>query len=322
MAILVTGGAGFIGSTLMDRLVGRGEEVVCWDDFNDYYDPRIKRANIAPLVEKKKVHLYEGDICDEQLGKDIFSRERISTVVHLAARVGVRHSLAAPLLYERVNSAGTLALLELARQHDVEKFIFGSTSSAYGTSTRLPFREDDPADAQVSPYAATKRAAELLCRCYHETHGLPVVCTRFFTVYGPRGRPDMAVYTFTECMEKGKEVRVYGDGTMRRDFTYVDDIVSGLLGALDADFGFEIVNLGESKTVEVKYLIELIAQATDKRPQLKFLPPAPGDVPITCADITKARRLLGYDPKFPIEKGIPIFVEWYRRTKGGLAAAG
>jgi len=319
MAILVTGGAGFIGSTLVDRLVARGEGVVCWDDFNDYYDARIKRMNVARLLERKQIRLYEGDICDSALGEEIFRRESVETVVHLAARVGVRHSLVAPLLYERVNCGGTIALLELARQHDVKKFIFGSTSSAYGASKRLPFREDDPADAQVSPYAATKRAAELLCRSYHEIYGLPVICTRFFTVYGPRGRPDMAVYAFTAAMEKDEEVCVYGDGTLRRDFTYVDDIVSGLLGAVEADLGFEIVNLGESKTVEVSYLIELIARATGKQPRLKFLPPAPGDVPATCADITKARRLLGYDPSVPLERGIPLFVEWYRRTGGGLA---
>ena len=318
MAILVTGGAGFIGSTLVDRLVERGEDVVVWDDFNDYYDPRIKRVNIAPLLEKKLVRLYEGDICDSELGEEIFSRQTIETVYHLAARVGVRHSLVAPLLYERVNCYGTMAVLELARRHDVRKFIFGSTSSAYGASKRLPFREDDRADAQVSPYAATKRAAEFLCRAYHEIYGLPVICPRFFTVYGPRGRPDMAVYTFTAAMEKGEEVQVYGDGALRRDFTYVDDIVSGLLGALDAEFGFEIVNLGESRTVEVKRLIELIAQAAGKTPRLKYLPPAPGDVPATYADITKARRLLRYDPGFPLEKGIPLFVEWYRRTGGGI----
>jgi UDP-glucuronate 4-epimerase len=318
MAILVTGGAGFIGSNLVDRLVARGEDVACWDDFNDYYDPRIKRMNVAPLLENKSIRLYEGDICDADLGEEVFRREKIETVYHLAARVGVRHSLVAPLLYERVNCHGTLVLLELARRHDVRKFVFGSTSSAYGASKRLPFREDDPADAQISPYAATKRAAELLCRSYHEIYGLPVICPRFFTVYGPRGRPDMAVYTFTAAMEKGDEVHVYGDGTLRRDFTYVDDIVSGLLGALSADFGFEIVNLGESKTVEVRRLIELIAQATGKQPKLKFMPPAPGDVPATYADITKARRLLGYDPSFPLERGIPLFVEWYRRTAGGL----
>jgi len=318
MAILVTGGAGFIGSNLVDRLVERGEDVACWDDFNDYYDPRIKRMNVAGLLERKRIRLYEGDICNSELGEEIFRREKIETVYHLAARAGVRHSLIAPLLYERVNCYGTMALLELARRHGVRKFIFGSTSSAYGTSKRLPFREDDPADAQVSPYAATKRAAEILCRSYNEIYGLPVICARFFTVYGPRGRPDMAVYIFTAAMEKGEEVQVYGDGTLRRDFTYVDDIVSGLLGALTADFGFEIVNLGESKTVEVRRLLELIAQATGKQPKLKFLPPAPGDVPATFADIAKARRLLGYHPSFPLERGVPLFVEWYRRTDGGL----
>ena len=314
MAILVTGGAGFIGSTLLDRLVAEGADAVCWDDFNDYYDPRRKRANIAPLVERKKVRLYSGDICDVALGEEIFRKERIETIVHLAARAGVRHSLQHPLLYERVNCGGTTALLELARKNRVKRFIFGSTSSAYGATKRIPFTEDDPADAQVSPYAASKRAAELLCRAWHEIYGLPVICLRFFTVYGPRGRPDMAVFLFTDAMEHGRPIDVYGDGLSRRDYTFVEDIVSGILGAVRAEFGFEIVNLGESRTVELRRLIELIALATGKTPQINRLPPAAGDVPITFANIEKARRLLGYNPSFPIENGVPLFVEWYRKT--------
>ena len=314
MSILVTGGAGFIGSNLLEQLAAEGADAICWDDFNDYYDPRIKRRNIAPMLEAKKIRLYEGDICDIALGEEIFREEKIEIIFHLAARAGVRHSLSEPLLYERVNCGGTLALLELARKNNVKKFIFGSTSSVYGTSTRLPFREDDPAQVQISPYAATKRAAEVLCRAYHEIYGLPILCTRFFTVYGPRGRPDMSVYIFTDCMEKSRELSIFGDGSVQRDFTYIDDIVSGLMGAISAEFGFEIVNLGESKVTVLKEMIELIARATGKEPKLKFLPPAPGDVPITHADISKARSLLGYEPSFPIEKGIPLFVEWYRRT--------
>jgi len=318
MSILVTGGAGFIGSNLLERLAAEGADAICWDDFNDYYDPRIKRNNIAPLLEGGKIRLYEGDVCDTALGEEIFRREKIEVVFHLAARAGVRNSLLEPLLYERVNCGGTLALLELARKNKVKKFIFGSTSSVYGTSRRLPFREDDPVPVQISPYAATKRAAEVLCRSYHEVYGLPVLCTRFFTVYGPRGRPDMSVYIFTDCLERGKEINIFGDGTVKRDFTYIDDIVDGLMGALEADFGFEIVNLGESKVVVLRDMIDLVAHATGKEPRLKFLPPAAGDVPITHADISKARQLLGYSPRFPIEKGIPLFVEWYRRTAAAL----
>ncbi len=313
MSILVTGGAGFIGSNLLDRLAAEGADAVCWDDFNDYYDPQLKRANIAPLLQKKRVRLYEGDICDMALGEEIFGRERVETVVHLAARAGVRCSLEQPLLYERVNCGGTTALLELSRRHGVKKFIFGSSSSVYGKNKKLPFSEDDPVNEPVSPYAATKRSAELLCRAYYELYGLPVMCLRFFTVYGPRGRPDMAVHIFTDRMERGEEISVYGDGSALRDYTFIDDILDGVKRAIETEFGFEIVNLGESKTVELRYLIELISQATGKSPKLRRLPPQPGDVPVTFADISKARRLLGYAPSFPIEKGIPIFVEWYLR---------
>ena len=314
MAILVTGGAGFIGSSLLDRLAARGDDLVCWDDFNDYYDPRIKRANIAPLLDAKKMRLYEGNICNAALGEEIFRKEPIEVVVHLAARAGVRPSLKEPLLYERVNCGGTTNLLDLAQRHRVKKFIFGSSSSVYGNNKKLPFSEDDPVDAPISPYAATKRAAELICRSFHEVHGLPVMCLRFFTVYGPRGRPDMAIHLFTERMTRGEEIPVYGDGTTRRDYTFIEDILDGVTAAIEAEFGFDIVNLGESKTVELRRLIELIAKAVGKAPRLKRLPMQPGDVRATYADISKARRLLSYNPAFPIEKGIPIFVEWYRRT--------
>lgn len=314
MAILVTGGAGFIGSHLLDRLAASSADAVCWDDFNDFYDPRIKRANIAPLVESKKVRLYEGDICDATLGEEIFRKESIETVVHLAARAGVRCSLREPLLYERVNCGGTMALLDLAQRHGVKKFIFGSSSSVYGNNEKLPFSEDDPVDAPVSPYAATKRAGELLCRAYHEVHGLPVMCLRFFTVYGPRGRPDMAMHLFTDRMMRGEEIEVFGDGTTRRDYTFIEDILDGVTAAIEADFDFEIVNLGESRTVELHTLIELVSNATGKEPRLKHLPMQPGDVRATYADISKAGRLLDYTPSFPIEKGIPLFVEWYKQN--------
>ncbi len=314
MAILVTGGAGFIGSNLLDRLAARGEDLVCWDDFNDFYDPRVKRANIAPLLAAGRVRLYEGDIGDAALGQDIFRRERIETVIHLAARAGVRPSLHDPLLYERVNVGGVTAVLELARRHGVKNFVFGSSSSVYGNNAKLPFSEADPVEAPISPYAATKRAGELLCRCYHELYGMRVACLRLFTVYGPRGRPDLAIYLFTERMFRGEEITVFGDGESRRDFTFVQDIVDGIIAAADRALPFEIINLGESATVSVNELVALIARATGCSPRLRTLPAQPGDVKATYADISKARRLLGYAPSFPIERGIPAFVEWYRRT--------
>jgi len=320
LAILVTGGAGFIGSNLLDRLSGGGEDLVCWDDFNDYYDPRIKRGNIAPLLQAKRIRLYEGDICDRDLGEKIFRENKIRTVVHLAARAGVRPSLKDPLLYERTNGVGTATLLELARKHEIAKFVFGSSSSVYGNSRRLPFSEDDPVDAPISPYAVTKRAGELMCHTYHAVHKMNIACLRFFTVYGPRGRPDMAIYLFTDKMERGQEIVMYGDGSTRRDYTFVSDILDGIEGAMRFDGGFGIFNLGESRTTELRRLIELVAQATGREPKIRREPPQPGDVDATYADISRARQSLGYNPGFPIEKGIPLFVEWYRKHVRPLKA--
>lgn len=314
MAILVTGGAGFIGSSLLDRLADGPDELVCWDDFNDFYDPRVKRANIAPLLQRKRIALYEGDICDPALGRRIFTEHKIGTVVHLAARAGVRPSLKEPLLYERVNIGGTVALLELARLNGVEKFVFGSSSSVYGNNSKLPFSEDEPAMSPVSPYAATKRAAELLCSCCHTLYRMPVICLRFFNVYGPRGRPDMAPYIFTRAMLAGKEIVIFGDGSIRRDYTFISDILDGVVAAMKVKCGFEIVNLGESATITVRDLVGFISKATGVAPKLRYEPQQPGDVNATYADISKARRLLGYNPGFPIERGIPVFVEWYRKN--------
>lgn len=313
MAILVTGGAGFIGSSLLDRLAQGGKELVCWDEFNDYYDPRIKRGNIAPLLDAKRIRLYEGDICDLALGEKVFSENQIETVVHLAARAGVRPSLKDPLLYERTNGLGTVTLLELARKHDVPKFVFGSSSSVYGNSRRLPFSEDDPVDAPISPYAVTKRANELMCHSYHAIYKMTIACLRFFTVYGPRGRPDMAIYLFTDAMENGREIVMYGDGSTRRDYTFISDILDGIEGAMRLDNGFGIFNLGESRTTELRRLIELISEATGREPKIRREPMQPGDVDATYANISRAREHLGYNPGFPLEKGIPIFVEWYRK---------
>jgi UDP-glucuronate 4-epimerase len=235
-------------------------------------------------------------------------------IVHLAARAGVRASLKAPLLYEEVNCCGTLNLLEFAREHAVGRFVFGSSSSVYGASSAVPFSEDDRADRPISPYAATKRSCELLCHAWHHLYGMQVTCLRFFTVYGPRQRPEMAIHRFTRKIFRGEPIEVYGDGTSRRDYTYVDDIMDGLLKAVDTPFPFEIVNLGESRTVELKFLVAALEKAIGKKAVVKALPDQPGDVPTTCADIRKARELLGYIPRVQVEEGVRRFVDWYRRV--------
>jgi len=319
MAILVTGGAGFIGSHLIERLLGEGRDVVCLDAFTDYYDPRVKRANVARLQGIGRFPVYEADVRDEEACDRAFRDQSIDTVVHLAASVGVRHSVENPGLYEDVNCRGTINLLELSRRHEAQKFILGSTSSIYGASERIPFQEDDPVPHPVSPYAASKRAAELFCYTYHHLHGLSVACLRFFTVYGPWGRPDMAAYKFTELIDHGKPIPVYGDGTSRRDFTYCKDIVQGIARAIDVPVDYEIFNLGESKVVELNYMIGLLEEALGKKAIRQTLPFQPGDVPVTHADISKARRVLGYDPKHPIEDGLKAFVEWYRHGRPSLA---
>ena len=311
---MVTGGAGFIGSHLMERLIRDGREVICLDDFNDYYSPALKRRNIATVREKGEFRLYEGDIRDKDLCARIFQENRVDVVVHLAARAGVRPSLEQPALYQDVNCTGTTNLLELARTHGVKKFVFGSSSSVYGNNTKVPFSEADRVDEPISPYAASKRAGELLCYTYHHLYKIPTACQRFFTVYGPRQRPDMAIHKFTRLIAEGAEVPMFGDGTMKRDYTFYTDILQGVIAAIEKDLGCEIFNLGESNTVELRYLISLIEKALGRTARIKRLPKQPGDVEITYADVTKSRRVLGYNPSVPIEEGIPVFVEWYQRT--------
>lgn len=312
MKILITGGAGFIGSHLVDRLLERGREVVCLDDFNDSYDPAVKRRNISPVLGNPLFTLVEGDIRDKDLLQGLCREHRFGTIVHLAARAGVRESLKDPLLYEEVNCLGTLNLLECARRHGIRHFVFGSSSSIYGANAKVPFSEEDKVDRPISPYAATKRSCELLCYTYHHLCGLNVTALRFFTVYGPRQRPEMAIYRFTRRILSGEPIELYGDGTSRRDYTYIDDILDGLLKAIDRPFPFEIFNLGESQTVELAGLIRIIEEATGKRAVIKRLPPQPGDTPVTYADIGKAKAMLGYSPRVGIEEGIGKFVEWYR----------
>jgi len=319
MAVLVTGGAGFIGSHLVEHLLREGRGVVCVDNFSPYYDPRTKRANVGRLLRIAKFPVYEADVRDQAACERVFRDQRIEAIAHLAASVGVRHSVEEPASYEDVNCRGTINLLELARRHEVGKFVFGSTSSIYGATRRVPFVEDDPVPCPISPYAASKRAAELFCYTYHHLHGLQVACVRFFTVYGPWGRPDMAVYKFTQLIDEGKPIPVYGDGTSKRDYTYCKDIVQGVVKAIDVPVGYEVFNLGESRVVELNQMISLIEQGLGKKAKRQALPEQPGDVPVTYADLSKSRRLLGYDPKYPFEEGLRLFLEWYRHERPTFA---
>jgi UDP-glucuronate 4-epimerase len=313
--ILVTGGAGFIGSHLTRRLLGRGDRVTVLDDFNDFYDPARKRKNIEPFLADASYRLVEGDIRDERLVDGLFRDGRFDGVVHLAARAGVRPSLSEPILYEDVNCIGTLRLLEAARHHGPKVFTFGSSSSVYGINEKVPFAEDDPVEQPISPYATTKRAGELLCFNYHHLYGIDCSCLRFFTVYGPAQRPEMAIHKFTDLLARGKSVPLYGDGTTRRDYTYIDDIVDGIVAAHDAAPGFEILNLGGAETTALRDLVTMIAGALDVEARIDYLPEQPGDVPITFADVGKAHRLLGYSPHVPIREGIGRFVAWYKQQQ-------
>jgi len=313
MKVLITGGAGFIGSHTTAALLNRGDQVVCLDNFNDFYSPQRKRKNVAEFLGNPNYRLYEGDIRDQKRLEEVFAREKPDKVIHIAAMAGVRPSIQRPLLYEEVNVKGTLNMLEAARRHQVTHFLFASSSSVYGGQEKVPFSEDDPIARPISPYAATKAAGELLCHTYHHLYGLHVTCLRFFTVYGPKGRPDMAPYLFTQWIFEGAELKMFGDGTTSRDYTYIDDIVSGVVAALDADLGYEIINLGNSQTVVLRDLIALVETLVGKEARIVPLPMQPGDVPHTWADISKARRLLGYDPRTSIEEGMKHFVAWYRQ---------
>ncbi len=318
MHILVTGGAGFIGSHLTRRLLSRGDRVTVLDDLNDFYDPARKHENVASFLEHPDYLLVEGDIRDEKRVDEVFGEGRFDAVIHLAARAGVRPSLAEPILYEDVNCIGTLRLLEAARQHGPNLFLFGSSSSVYGINEKVPFAEDDAVNQPISPYATTKRAGELLCYNYHHLYGFRTACLRFFTVYGPAQRPEMAIHKFTDLLWNGKAVPMYGDGGSRRDYTYVDDIVDGLVATLDLAPGFEILNLGGADTTSLKDLVDWIAEELAVEPRIDYLPAQPGDVPITYADVSKAARLLGYAPKVPIREGLRRFVAWYRERQLGL----
>ncbi len=315
--ILITGGAGFIGSHLVDRLLGEGAwNVTVVDDFNDFYDPSIKRANVSAHLANHNFKVIEADLRDRAALERTFANANYDCIVHLGARAGVRPSLSHPRLYVETNVNGTLNLLELARTSGVRQFVFGSSSSVYGTNPKVPFSEDDPIFNPISPYAATKAAGELLCHSYAHLYDLRIVCLRFFTVYGARQRPDLAIHKFAQLISAGRPIPVFGDGTTRRDYTYIDDIISGVRAAIAYDASkYEIMNLGESRTVELRELISLLENALDMRAEIDRQPRQPGDVPQTFADITKARRLLGYDPQTQIEAGIAKFVEWLRASQ-------
>jgi len=316
MKILVTGGAGFIGSHLVEKLLGAGHQISILDDFNDFYDPQIKRANIAAVADE--IAVRQADLRDARAVNEVFHRERFDTIIHLAARAGVRPSIGQPQLYYDTNVGGTLHLLEAARTMGIERFIFASSSSVYGLAKTIPFAEELHLTQTVSPYAATKIAGEFLCSTYSHLYRMRVVALRFFTVYGPRQRPDLAIHHFTRRIWNGQPIDQFGDGTTRRDYTYIEDIIQGVMASLSYDGPlFDIFNLGESETIQLQDLIAAIERALGRKAMINRRPEQPGDVPLTCADISKARRLLGYQPTTPLRIGLPRFIEWFHQTRDG-----
>ena len=314
MNVLVTGGVGFIGSHVCERLLADGHTVCALDDLNDFYDPAIKQNTLRELQARAESFAFvHADITQRAELDDVLGSMPFDQIIHLAARAGVRPSLEQPALYQRVNVEGTTHLLEAAREHGVQKITIASSSSVYGVNSSVPFSETDPIFNAISPYAASKMACETLGHVYHHVYGMDVCMLRFFTVYGPRQRPDLAIHKFAKLMQSGRPITVFGDGSTSRDYTYVDDTVDGILACTEREFGYEVINLGESQTVELSRLIELLESALGIEAQIDRQPLQPGDVPITYANIDKARRLLGYDPQTKIEDGIPRFVEWFRQ---------
>jgi len=310
MRILVTGGAGFIGSHLVEKLLATGDEVAILDDFNDFYDPQIKRENVAAVSRDVAVHHV--DLRDSAAVRNLFHQKKFEAIAHLAARAGVRPSILHPQLYYDTNVNGTLHLLDAARMTGVERFIFASSSSVYGISKTVPFSEDQHLTQTISPYAATKIAGEFLCSTFSHLYQMRVVALRYFTVYGPRQRPDLAIHQFTRKIYAGQPIDQFGDGSTRRDYTYIDDVIQGTVAALK--YGgplFDIFNLGESETIQLKDLIAAIENALGKKAKINRLPEQPGDVPLTCADISKARKLLGYNPSTRLSDGLPRFIDWF-----------
>ncbi|MBN1568471.1 MAG: GDP-mannose 4,6-dehydratase [Acidobacteria bacterium] len=321
MRVLITGGAGFIAYHLASALMNKQADISLLDNFNDFYDPEIKRRNVRDLQAKGSVQLHIADILDRDRLRQVFEEIRPDAIVHLAAWAGVRPSLERPEIYSSVNVTGTVNLLELAKQFSTRCFIFGSSSSVYGGNTKVPFSEDDPVDKPVSPYAATKKAGELLCHTYAHNYSMHITCLRFFTVYGPRQRPEMAIHKFAQLMHEGKEIPVFGAGDSRRDYTYVEDIVSGILGAIEANLPYEILNLGESQTTTLLELIKQMEDALGLKAKLRFLPNQPGDMEVTYADISRARRLIGYNPQKPFKEGIRLFADWFKGSRQSVTGS-
>ena len=315
MNFLVTGGAGFIGSHVCERLLHDGHAVWAFDDLNHSYDPQLKRRNLRDIQAlAKPFEFVHGDFTDRAACDEIFSSVKFDQVIHLAARAGVRPSLAEPALYQRVNVEGTVNVLEAARTNGVKKITIASSSSVYGVNAKIPFSESDPIFSAISPYAASKLAGEALGHVWHHIYGMDVAMLRFFTVYGPRQRPDLAIYKFATLIAAGKPIPVFGDGGTARDYTYITDTLEGIIACTTREFGFEIFNLGESETVKLSRLIELLEAALGQKAVIDRQPMQPGDVPITFADISKARALLGYQPQVKIEQGIKLFADWFQKS--------
>jgi len=320
MRILVTGGAGFIGSHLVEKLLAAGHEVVILDDFNDFYDPQIKHANIAGFA--KDVTVYHVDLRDGGSVRSLFHREKVDAIAHLAARAGVRPSIQHAQLYCDTNVSGTLHLLEAARVTGVERFIFASSSSVYGASKTIPFSEEQHLIQTLSPYGATKVAGEFLCSTYSHLFQMRVVALRYFTVYGPRQRPDLAIHQFTRRIYAGQPIDQFGDGSTRRDYTYIDDVIQGTMAALQYQGPlYDVFNLGESETIQLKELISAIENVLGKKAKVNRLPEQPGDMPLTCADISKARKLLAYKPTTKLSEGLQKFIDWFLRSQRGNSPA-
>jgi UDP-glucuronate 4-epimerase len=316
MRYLVTGGAGFIGSHVVDRLLAAGHAVAAVDAFDDFYDRRTKEANLRSARANPRLTFLEFDLRDAAAVASAFAAFRPDCVIHLAARAGVRPSIENPRLYFDINVGGTLNVLEAARRHGPRKVVFAGSSSVYGNQEKVPFSEDDPTDRPISPYAATKKMGEQLCHTYHAAYGLSVTCLRFFSVYGPRGRPDMAVAKFVRAVETGETVTMYGDGGSSRDYTYIDDIVDGILAAADRCDGYAVYNLGRSEPVTLSELVAAISAALGKAAKTVTLPPKPGDVERTFADVSRGRAALGYEPRVSLQEGLARYVAWYRQNAG------
>lgn len=315
----ITGGAGFIGSTLSAKLIEQGNSVIVIDNFCDFYNPKIKERNIQQLQKNEKFKLYKNDIRDRQAIKKIFDENKIDVVMHLAAMAGVRPSIENPVLYQEVNCLGTQNILEEMKLHNITNGVFASSSSVYGNCKEVPFREDMIVDFAISPYAATKKANEVMAHVYHKLYNMNIIMLRFFTVYGPKQRPDLAINKFTRLMLEGKEIPMFGDGTTSRDYTYVDDIVDGIIKScnyvLNNENVYEILNIGNSSPTSLKEMINTIAEVLEIEPKIKQLPMQPGDVDRTFADVSKAKKLLGYEPHISFKEGIEKFVAWYKENQ-------